>query len=117
MTNTINFQHKYHKLESAKYTTIRGKTKALQYRVGEKVPITVNRKHIHDALIKEISISRICDIGINLLRRDAAYNSKTITSKQDFVDLLNSFYPRSRFPNRRASLDSEVAIIWLEVVS
>ena len=105
----INFAHKYAKLKHKQYTTIRGKTKALALKIGQQVEVTVNRQPLHTARIREMTVTRICDISLDILRRDAAYENKTVTTKQDFVDLLNSFYPN-------ITLESEVCIIWLEVV-
>ncbi len=46
----LNFKHNYEKLSKCHYTTIRGKTKALKYKVGLQVEVTVKRQLLHLAI-------------------------------------------------------------------
>ena len=51
----LNFAHNYAKLKHKQYTTIRGKSKALALKVGQRVEVTVNRQPV-DAAWKKLCL-------------------------------------------------------------
>lgn len=113
-TANINFQHKYWKLDNESFSTIRGKSYYEKYEPGEIVCISLNREKLGIAQIDLVKIERICDLSLDFLKQDGEYEGFTINSHQEFVDLLNSFYPRNRFDKARADLKSEITIIRLK---
>ncbi|WP_064496473.1 hypothetical protein [Methanocaldococcus jannaschii] len=108
----INFSHDYFKLREQRFTTIRSKhyLKNKGLRVGDVVKI----KHPSGefpAKIVGVEVKRICDIPLEILKKDAEFEGFNIKTHQDFVDLLNSF-----IPYKSNKLTTEKAIIYLERV-
>ncbi|MFX0060918.1 MAG: hypothetical protein ACFFC7_01885 [Candidatus Hermodarchaeota archaeon] len=52
------------------------------------------------------------DLSLTFMRHDGSYGNYKINSKQDFVDLLNSF----RLTNKIESLEETVCVFWLKCI-
>ena len=86
---TINFSHKYNKLDDDVFTTIRGRTKINQLKVDEVYDICIRKERIFTAKIVKLSLRKIKDMPIKLLKKDIA--PMQMKTHQDFIDLLNTF--------------------------
>lgn len=115
MIMTINFLHRYHKLDLDEFTTVRGPSWLKSLRPGEKVRITLRNKWLCDALVTSMSMVRVGDMAVEFLNQDAEYQGgKPIASHQDFIDLLNSF----RSPAwKQATIDDKLVVIHLKRVT
>lgn len=87
----FNYSHYYNKLCNDEFTTIRGRSAIGSYEVGQLVENRVEGACVAKAEILRIVQKRICDIEVSELCDDAAYDGYSIDSRQDFIDLLNSF--------------------------
>lgn len=113
----INFAHEYHKLDDKEFTTIRGLSylNKIPREVRSRVArIKVKREHRFNARILYTTKEQVKNLELKFLKKDAEYPGFILQSKEDFVDLVNSFYPRNRFTNLKIKLDSQMAIICLE---
>jgi len=111
-SKTINFKHEYYKLKQNIFPTLRGKS--FKAKPGEIVKITINRQFFCYALVQDTIILKITDIPLMALKYDGEYPDFHINSRQEFIDLLNNFYPRNRFPNVAANKNSELKLIILQ---
>jgi len=89
----FNFQHDYYKLEEDRFTTLRGKIKFKDYKVGEGVVIQKNKKFFCYAKLEKKILVPICELSLEFLKKDAEAPGIVINSHQDFVNLINSFNP------------------------
>ena len=116
----INFADKYVKLEYPIFLTIRGKSWFPKIKINDTRTIRVKRKHNCIAKLIYKKIMKIKNIPIEFLRWDTdlrAPNGKVwiqVINHEDFVELLNRFYPRSVYQSMEATFDTEVTILILE---
>ena len=105
----ITFRHHYYKLDHPEFTTIRGKAQFKRLQVGQTV--TCQCPHAtFDAIITKLEAKCVCQMTIAFLKADAEYPGCTLSTHQQFVNLLNSF----RAPYwAQVSLESELTIITL----
>lgn len=106
---TINFTHEYNKLRKSTFTTIRGKTWAEKYSVGDEVDVTVKNEFWYRAEINNLELRSIKDILLEVLKKDVA--PLKCESHDDFIQILNSF---RRF-NKLKSPDDLVCVITLNI--
>lgn len=108
----IKFRHKYRKLSADTFTTVRGKSQFTRCQVGgEMLVITPDEKFV--AVVEAKTLEKISNMDVAFLKADAEYGDFKINSRQDFVDLLNSF----RAPLwTRVTLDSEMTVLRLRRV-
>lgn len=110
---TLPFVHPYYKLQRDAFTTIRGKTYAKKFHIGETIQLLLigcSPRQDVQAKVTGLEVKRVQDIPLPVLQVDAEYPGFRIPNHQAFVDLLNSLR-RSFMPQAR--LDSEVTIIHL----
>ena len=125
----INFKHEYMKLLFPVFPTIRGKSWFKKIKVGDIRLINVKRCHLYDAKLIYKKILRIKDISLDFLQWDTSYPAylgpdaypkptqyKIIDDHEQFIDLLNSFYPRNVYSQLEASLETEVTVLIFEKV-
>lgn len=94
---SINFSSRYDKLDQDKFTTIRPVSyiskKGLspsRIELQPLVSITIRGKFYCWARVERVETKRICDINVDLLRKDIA--PEPCNSHKDFVDYLNRLY-------------------------
>ncbi|XRP97804.1 hypothetical protein ACO3UB_08395 (plasmid) [Methanocaldococcus sp. 16A] len=109
----IRFRHDYYKLQEETFTTIRGKRflRWIDVDVGDVIRIK-SPSYDFFARIIDVQYKRICDIPIELLKKDAEFEGFEIKTHEDFVRLINSF---TRWKNTK--LTTEKAIIYLKKVN
>ncbi|OGU59531.1 MAG: hypothetical protein A2V66_10605 [Ignavibacteria bacterium RBG_13_36_8] len=110
---TLNFSHDYHKLCLFEFTTIRGKSRFNDFAKGERIEIQLNRKKLFNAILSKKELKKIRDIPISCLRQDGEYQGFSIKSTQDFIDLMNSFYPRKTNSQLQINIESTMSIFYL----
>ena len=106
----IRFKHSYHKLDWDIFTTIRGKSYFRKSALGQ----TVTVEHPGRSFIAKIVLLQLCTVDslpVEFLKKDAEYPGFTISSQQDFCNLLNSF--RAPFWTQ-VTIETEMTIITLE---
>ena len=91
MKTYFNFHKAYKKFEEEEFTTIRGRSAAEDYKVGQRVDILLNRERLFGGKITSKRKARIKDIPLSVLQKDGEYKFYKIYSKQDFIDLINRF--------------------------
>ncbi len=116
MTTTINFTHDYYKLYDNEFTTIRGRSWFDKVKIGEIVRISIHNEWMFSAQIFMKSISQIDLMHIDFLKKDAEYDLLKIDTKDQFLNLINSFYPRNRFAEAKATMKTELTVIHLRKV-
>lgn len=107
----INFQHRYYKLDEPQFHTIRSKS---NYKVGDIVDIQINNKSFCEAQIYQICSGKIKYLPYEFVKKDIeypGYQTSRETYKPDLIELLNSFYPRTRFDRLRIRYDSSIDIL------
>jgi len=106
----LKFSHGYDKLRNDEYSTIRGKSKAMNYHTGQIVGAHCHNEFLHDAKITMIALMKIREIPLKVLKQDIApFKMRT---KTDFIKFLNTF---RRF-NKLKSVEDEVSLFILEKV-
>ena len=123
----INFSHEYNKLNFLIFPTIRGKSWFKKIKVGDIRSVHVNRCHLYDAKLIYKKIVRIKDISLDFLQWDTAYpiylgpdaypkpiQYNIIADHEEFIDLLNSFYPRKVYEKLKANPSTEVTVLFFE---
>jgi len=111
----ITFRHRYYKLEKPEFTTIRGKGKFKQLKIGQTVLVEMPGHSFTGrvgfaATVQGLELRRVRDMAIEFLKADAEYPGCCISTHQQFVNLLNSF----RAPQwAQVTVDSEMTIITL----
>ena len=109
----ITFKHRYFKLDRARagtaFTTIRGKAQFARRKVGQTVTVETPDGNFQ-AVITGLELKCVCQLTLDFLKADAEFPGNTLTSHQQFVNLLNSF----RAPYwTQVTLESELTIITL----
>lgn len=113
---TIDFKHDYYKLGNMKFTTIRGVSWDKKVKTGDIVEITKNGKYFCLAEVKYTILSPIKRILASALKDDSEYPGFELRkgkAHEDFISLLNQFYPRNRFEKARAKMDTMICVIRL----
>lgn len=106
----IQFRHNYHKLGLPVFTTIRGKAKFKKLKVNQIVQLATPRE-LFTAKIIALELRKVSDMEIDFLKADAEWPGNVITTREQFVKLLNSF----RAPQwSQVTLETELCIITLE---
>jgi hypothetical protein len=110
MNKPITFRHQYYKLSQPQFTTIRGKVQFFKLKIGDKIPIETPNEDF-TAEIVHLALSKMENLSLPFLKLDAEYPGFEIKSKQDFIDLLNSF----RAPAwTQVNFESELTVITLK---
>lgn len=109
----INFKHYYLKLYFSEFTTVRGKYQFGNFSVGESVNIYVNKILFCTAEITKKELKPLKDLSLEFMKLDGEWKDFKINTKQDFVDLLNSFLPAIY---QKATLESEKTILYLKTI-
>ena len=105
----ITFKHRYHKLASREFTTIRGSAQFKRLHRGDRVEVQTPDETF-PCEIMALELKRVADMTVVFLKADAEYPGFEIRDRQDFVDLLNSF----RAPMwKQVTMDGELTIITL----
>ena len=113
----ITFNHPYFKFLNAEFTTIRGKTKMKKFKDGEEIVVTYkdgHRIYYIDATVVKRELVKLKDLSLEFLQEDANCPKHKIDTRQDFIDLLNSFYPRNRFPHLKVTEDTELTVLTIK---
>jgi hypothetical protein len=112
----LTFRHRYYKLDLARagkpFTTVRGMAQMKRLTVGQHLPVETPDGDFA-AVITDLKLTTINDLGLPFLKADAEFPGNTISSPDQFVRLLNSF----RAPSwTQATLDSQVTVLTLRKV-
>lgn len=116
----IDFKHNYYKLENRYFTTIRGFAWHKKVKMGEIVEITKNGEYFCHAKVEHKILSTIKRTLPNALKVDSEYPGFELRKgkeHEDFISLLNSFYPRNRFLRARADMNTKTCLIHLTKVN
>ena len=82
--------------------------------MDDKVSISVMHRFLYVAEIIGVQPWKIWNIAIETLRQDTKYPGFELgkgTEHEDFVSLMNSFYPRSLYPNAMVDVNSDVCLL------
>ena len=111
MKDYVNFTHHYYKLDTRRYTTIRGVTAIKDYKKGNVIESQLKRNRLHDVLILRVKHRLFSSLSLKFLKKDAEYEGFVIYEKVDFLRLVNSF----RRENRKITEeDPTFTVLWLE---
>lgn len=91
---SFDFAHNYHKLKLESFCTVRGVTRAKQFKVGEIVQLNKKGVQWGKAVVCRIQIFRINEINLAQMRHLVNYDDLNVIAQHLFVDHLN-FYRRS----------------------
>lgn len=113
----IHFSASYDKIaHKQRFTTIRGKSWATKFEVNDIVDIMYNGGKVFHAKIISIEKITILNIDREILREDIRRLGQTNMNNfqvSDFLDEINSNWPRSTMKDRKADLHTIVTIITL----
>lgn len=113
MISTLNFSKFYNKLRSDEYTTIRRKESFNLYQIGDIIEIHINHKFDHKAKVVHKDLKSINELTLDFLIKDSQFDTFTINDKEDFLNLLNTFYTGERAIR---DLDEPLAIFYLKKI-
>lgn len=95
------------------FCTFRGLTYLTKFKANQLVDVLVNFRHIFFAKVVRVDKVRICDIGIDILRKDTMLSGKSrVNSHRDFIIVLNSL----RKYNKIESINEELCRIILQKI-
>lgn len=116
----IDFKHNYYKLGNKNFTTIRGVAWDKKVKLEEIVEITKNGEYFCHAKVELKVLSTIKRTLPDALKKDCEYPGFELRKgkeHEDFISLLNSFYPRNRFLRARADMETMTCLIHLTKVN
>lgn len=87
----FNYTYPYNKLEKEEYTTVRGLNSLEYHKLNQVIDAQLNYKFHHKANIIKIERKKISQLTLKFLKEDCEYEGFEISSKKEFIDLLNSF--------------------------
>lgn len=105
----LNFKHLYYKLQLHEFPTVRGKYSYNKFSIDELVEVRVDKKQFGTAILFGKEIVKLNDLSLEFMKLDGEYTGFVINTKQDYVDLLNSFLPEIY---QKATLESEKTIFY-----
>jgi hypothetical protein len=106
----VTFKHRYYKLALDVFTTIRGHAQFKRRKVGQVTPVETLDGN-YTAVVMALELCRVCDMTLAFIKADAEFPGCTISRREQFVNLLNSF--RAPFWTQ-VTLESELTIITLK---
>lgn len=87
----FNYSHSYYKLDQNEYTTIRGLDSLDYYEVNQEIKTKRDYEIVHSVIITKIERRPINSLPLRFLKNDCEYPGFEINSKEEFIDLINSF--------------------------
>jgi hypothetical protein len=109
--NYFNYSHPYYKLDEEEYTTIRGLDSLDDYELNQKIDAKRDYEIYHVAIIIKIESRKISSLSLEFLKKDCEYPGFEINSKQEFIDLINSFR-KSKKSHVKLENDPEFAVYY-----
>jgi hypothetical protein len=112
----FNFSHKYYKLREDEFTTIRSihYSKEHNLTIGQVGMITIDRVPFTWVKIVKWEDKRICDIPLDLLKKDVAYGEFMINTYAEFVDGLNTILKASGMPFANNRITTKKRVFYLK---
>ncbi len=88
--DTINFSHKWDKLDKPTFKTIRGKTAIEQYIKGDIIEVLIKKNYKFHAKIINMQLTTINQIPLFTLQEDVA--PQKCDSHEQYAEILNFFW-------------------------
>lgn len=108
----ISFRHPYFKLSKPEFTTVRGKGHFKKLKVWQTI-VCEKPGGKFKAVVKALELRHLRDMSVDFLKADAEYPGCTITTREQFANLINSL--RAPFWSQ-VGLDTELTIITLATI-
>lgn len=91
MKDYFFYTHPYYKIELNEYTSVRGLDSLDYYKLNQKIEAKRDYGIHHSAIIIKIETRKISSLSLNFLKKDCEYPGFEINSKEEFIQVINSF--------------------------
>jgi hypothetical protein len=102
-------------LDQEEYTTIRGLDSLDYYEFNQEINAKLDYEIVHSAIITKIETRTINSLPLKFLKKDCEYPGFELTSRSEFVDLLNSFR-KSKKSHLNLDKNPELAVFYFRKI-
>jgi len=111
----FNYSHPYYKLEEEEYTSVRGLDSLDYYELNQEIDAKRDYEIYHSATIVYIETLKIRFMSLEFLKKDCEYPGFEINSKEEFIDLINSFRKNKKY-HVKLENDPEFAVYYFHKI-
>lgn len=109
----IYFTHPYYKLYRDNFTTMRGKSLFDKYKEDDVLDVILSGEWLYSVRVEKVELVKIGDMSLTFMEMDGEYHEHPINSMADFINLINSFYPRKVYDHLKANKGTEMTVIYM----